>query len=64
MITPYSEHSFTNVIIFNSHAVSPNPLPTKVDIKIDIYDIVGVNEADQTGVNVLLKIENYMGVPG
>ena len=35
--------------------VSPNPLPTKVEMSINIYDIVGVNEVQQT-VTLMLRV--------
>ena len=36
-------------------SVSPKPLPTKVEMSLNIYDIVGVNEVQQT-VTLMLKI--------
>ena len=35
--------------------VSPKPLPTKVEMSLNIYDIVEVNEVQQT-VTLMLKI--------
>ena len=35
--------------------VSPKPLPTKVEMSINIYDIVGVNEVQQT-VTLMLRV--------
>ena len=36
--------------------VSPKPLPTKVEMSLNIYDIVGVNEAQQT-VTLMLRVD-------
>ena len=35
--------------------VSPKPLPTKVEMSINIYDIIGVNEVQQT-VTLMLRV--------
>jgi hypothetical protein len=35
--------------------VSPNPLPTKVEMSINIYDIIEVNEVHQT-VTLMLRV--------
>ena len=35
--------------------VSPNPLPTKVEMSINIYDIIEVNEVHQT-ITLMLRV--------
>ena len=35
--------------------VSPNPLPTKVEMSINIYDITEVNEVHQT-ITLMLRV--------
>jgi hypothetical protein len=35
--------------------VSPNPLPTKVEMSINIYNIIEVNEVHQT-VTLMLRV--------
>ena len=45
----------SNFSIMYIQSVSPKPLPTKVEMSLNIYDIVGVNEVQQT-VTLMLKI--------
>ena len=40
-------------IFFNT--VSPDPLPTRVNMSLNIFDIVGVNEEQQT-VTLMLRV--------
>ena len=42
-------------IFFNTSTVSPDPLPTRVNMSLNIFDIVGVNEEQQT-VTLMLRV--------
>ena len=45
----------SNFSIMYIQSVSPKPLPTKVEMSLNIYDIVGVNEVQQS-VTLMLRI--------
>ena len=46
---------FSILLFFNTITVSPDPLPTRVNMSLNIFDIVGVNEEQQT-VTLMLRV--------